>query len=308
MDCGRSEWATLPPTPTPSTSPPASTTRLTASSAKSPTLRAETTRTEAAAVASVLARVGQSHHRLNAHVAISKTRHPLVEPGGRQDRLDLIDRRAIELSRRQVVATDRPAERLPEVGLERRHREVAISNRVDVVAGQFARERPAGKIGDLQSGDGRDTVALRHQRQCAAPREVVEVVTGAPRHRAARAVARNGAIDERRIDGRQRGIAELHPVEDPGPKALHQDVRIHDPPAQRLAPGLRPQVEGQNLLTAMQGVEVCIAAGQPSNGVTGRWLELGYVRTLRLEQLGAVRTREQTGKIDDTDAGKRHAC
>ena len=58
----------------------------------------------------------------------------------------------------------------------------------------------------------------------------------------------------------------------------------------------------------MQGVEVCIAAGQPSNGVTGRRLELGHLRTLRLEQLGAVRAREQTGKIDDTDAVKRHAC
>src|SRR5947199_5584569 len=144
MDCDPSARATLPTSPTTCTSPPSSTTRLTASSAKSPTLRAETTRTEAAAVASVLVRVGQSHHRLNAHVAISKTRHPLVAPGSRQDRLDLVDRRAIELARRQVVATDRPTERLPEVGLERCHREVAISNRVDVVAGHFAGERQAG--------------------------------------------------------------------------------------------------------------------------------------------------------------------
>jgi len=71
---------------------------------------------------------------------------------------------------------------------------------------------------------------------------------------------------------------------------------------------LGPQVDRQDLLAAMQGVEIHLAAGQPSNGVTGRRLELGHLRTLRLEQLGAVRAREQTGKIDDTDAGKRHAC
>jgi hypothetical protein len=61
------------------------------------------------------------------------------------------------------------------------------------------------------------------------------------------------------------------------------------------------------MLAPMQGVEVCIAAGQPSNGVTSRRLELGHFRTLRLEQLRAIGAWKQAGKIEDADARKQHA-
>ena len=132
-------------------------------------------------------------------------------------------------------------------------------------------------------------------------------MTGAARHRAARAVARDGAIDERRIDGRQRGIPEFDPVEDAGPKALHKDVRIDDSPPERLLPALGPEIEGQELLAAVQGIEIRLAARQRADGIAGWRLNLGDVRALRLEQLGAVCAREQAGKIEDADAGKQHA-
>ena len=76
-------------------------------------------------------------------------------------------------------------------------------------------------------------------------------MAGAARHSPARAVTGNGAVDECRVDGGQRIIAELDAVEDPRPKALHQDVRIQDSAAERLVPALGPQVDRHDLLAVM---------------------------------------------------------
>ena len=79
------------------------------------------------------------------------------------------------------------------------------------------------------------------------------------RQRAARAVAGDAAIDQGRIDYRQRRIPQLQAFHDTGAEALDQDVGVDDAPTQRLATGVGAQVESQQLLVAVQRVEVGLA-------------------------------------------------
>ena len=72
-------------------------------------------------------------------------------------------------------------------------------------------------------------------------------------------------------------------------------------------PALGAEIEHEEMLAAMQGVEKRLAAGQPADRVAGRRLDLGDLRTLRLEQLRAVRAREQAGNIEDANAAEQHA-
>src|SRR5438094_675953 len=79
--------------------------------------------------------------RLISHGQLDSPWGLAIAPGCRgQHRLHVRNGRSVELAVRQIVATDGPAELRPEVRLECRHGEVAVANRVDVVAGQFAGE------------------------------------------------------------------------------------------------------------------------------------------------------------------------
>ena len=89
-------------------------------------------------------RLVEVEHRLEAAVVLAGERRPLVARPLREDRLDRALRlaaRRVEVALDQVLAPDAAAERLPELGLQRAERHVAVGAAVGAVT-----HEPAGEL------------------------------------------------------------------------------------------------------------------------------------------------------------------
>ena len=135
-------------------------------------------------------------------------------------------------------------------------------------------------------------------------------VAGALRIGPALPVAGDAAIDEAWIELGQRGVAEPEPVHDTGAKALDQRVGAgRQAPQQRAAFRLL-EVDAQAFLVAIDElVEIAgVTRHRPHRAdiVAGAGvLDLDHLGAVIGEVLGGERAGQQTGEIEDAQAGER---
>ncbi len=179
--------------------------------------------------------------------------------------------------------------------------------------GQDADDRVerAAHIGDLDSGHLRRALPRSGQTEHSGAREVVQVVSGALRDRARRAEAADATEDEARVERPQRRAAEAEPIQDARAEALDQHVVAGDEPEERLAPGVRLQVEdGAALATIEQGEDGVEAAFSPRRHepevVTAAWvLELVDLRAQISEHHRGEGAGQEARQIEDPNAFER---
>jgi hypothetical protein len=94
-------------------------------------------------------------------------------------------------------------------------------------------------------------------------------VAGAAGHGSTRAVAGNRAVDERWIEIRQGGVTELHALHHSGTETLNQDVCLQNALSERVAAAVGAQVEREQLLAAVERIEIGIAGRERTDGVAG---------------------------------------
>src|SRR6185436_15422326 len=98
------------------------------------------------------------------------------------------------------------------------------------------RKRAAEQVGDLKVPQHR-RIRRADLLADAGVADVIDIVPRAHRVRAVLAVTRDGAIDDARIDRRERVVVHAELRHDTGPEAFDQYVRGLRQPEQHLAPG-----------------------------------------------------------------------
>ena len=104
---------------------------------------------------------------------------------------------------------------------------------------------------------------------------------------------------------------DAKPLHDTGAVTLHENVGSFDKAQQQLSPGIRPQIQSDAALVAVDGVEKGALAiderGRPAHVVTGLGLlHLDHVGAHVGEEQRAVPAGKQPGQVEDADSGQRH--
>ena len=111
---------------------------------------------------------------------------------------------------------------------------------------------PPPEVGDLPGGLDRRAVRVAGEAEDAVQAQVVLVVAGAVAVGAVLAVARDRAVDERRVRLRELLVADAEPVEHARAEALDQHVRVPGEAQQGVLPLLLLEIEADRALVAVQ--------------------------------------------------------
>ncbi|KAG0771912.1 hypothetical protein G6F22_016106 [Rhizopus arrhizus] len=135
---------------------------------------------------------------------------------------------------------------------------------------------------------------------------------GGPAQRSVVAESRNGAVDQlRKARLEVRLVIQPPPGHRAGDEVLDQDVGVLQQAQQDVAPACQRQVQPDRPLAAVDGGEVGRVAlrvdGRPQRAglVAARRFDLDHVRALVSQHLGAQRTRQYPGQVDDPNALQR---
>src|SRR5437764_10285753 len=128
--------------------------------------------------------------------------------------------------------------------------------------------------------------------------------------RALEAKAADRAVDEARVDSRQRLVAKPEPVHDARAVILDEDVRVGNETAQDVGARLLLQVDDEALLVAVDAEEIVALARDKGRKLPRlvpepRRLDLQHLGAEITEALGAKRPGQDAGQIDDPEPRER---
>src|SRR5256885_7287559 len=128
--------------------------------------------------------------------------------------------------------------------------------------------------------------------------------------RALEAKAADRAVDEARVDRRQRLVAESEPVHYARAVILDEDVRVGNETAQDVGTRLLLQVDDEALLVAVDAEEIVALARDkgrkmPRLVAEPRRLDLQHLGAEIAETLRAKRPGQDAGQVDDPDPRQR---
>ena len=135
------------------------------------------------------------------------------------------------------------------------------------------------------------------------------VVAGVARHRADRAITGHGAIDQARVDRRQRGEVDTQALGHARPEVVDQHVGLAHQAQQDLVAGGFLQVQAQAALVAVDAQEGAAFAGQRRRVLAqvvafGR-LDLDDVGAHVAQEGAAIGAGDVGAQVQDLDAGQR---
>jgi hypothetical protein len=170
-------------------------------------------------------------------------------------------------------------------------------------------DTPARTGGPPVAGDGHDAAEGLHER----------LVAGAVLARAGAAERRHRAVDQLRIDGRQRVVAQAERLHRAGAEVLDQDVGAGDHLLQDRHPLRRLEVERHVPLVAVDDQKrrrLTILVGRPGPRLVAaaRVLDLDDVGTQIGQQHAAEGASQHPGQVEHADTferergGRRHGA
>ena len=162
-------------------------------------------------------------------------------------------------------------------------------------ADEQRRDRARGEVGDRQSGDRRGVVVRMARRDRPGERLVVEVVTGALDERPGLSVARDGAIDDRRVHGRDRVVADAEAIGDARPPALAEHVDAGRQLERASAAGVGAEVDFHAALVRR---EIAEQRREGAHRIAARRFELAHVGAEIGEHLCRVRYRSPDARVE----------
>ncbi len=178
---------------------------------------------------------------------------------------------------------------------------------------QHAREamQAAYQISDRNAGDRRPSVVAQGQAQHAGhgfERQVVRHPAGIGAGLAERA---DRAIDDARVLGAHRVVADAEARRDTGPERLHDHVSLAGETKQVGAAGFALEVEHDALLAAPHVAEkhrgALVLRQNVAAGIAlSRRLDLDHLRAVVGQRGGEIGTRQEPGEVDDLDAFELH--
>ncbi len=215
----------------------------------------------------------------------------------------------VAMGQHAVAALRRLSQQLAHQQHDRHHRQQAVRDgNVDIlpftasVAGQEGQKdadgriQPAGHVGQLDARYGRGPVFVAHQVEDPGTGQVIDVVAGAFAIGAVLPVAGQRAVDDIRRDRTDRLVVDAQALDDPGPEALEDDIRLGRQFEKDLPPPRMLQIERDVLLVAADGRD------HQAFGRIARIFDVDDAGAMVGQHHRGVGARQETRQVDDGDA------